>query len=153
MSQNKIIKKYQALVDSEGDTLARLLILASREISFLTLENFNKANQLQLTLSEFHLLQMLCLKGMTGTELAKRLDVSKQSIGQTVDELVAKGLVKKTQSSTDSRAKIISHSNKGFKVASLILDSSIEQEDLIAKKVGKKRFLETKKVLTELLTK
>jgi len=53
------------------------------------------------------------LDGTRITDLASRLDISKQAVGQIVDELEEMGMVERTVDPDDARAKLVRFSKKG----------------------------------------
>ena len=52
-------------------------------------------------------LQAVGVAGTTASELGRRLGVSKQAAGKTVDRLVRLGYVERLTSATDARAKVV----------------------------------------------
>jgi DNA-binding MarR family transcriptional regulator len=52
--------------------------------------------------------------GATITELAEHLDVTRQAAAQLVDELVAKGYVRRSRHPDDARARLITLTGKGW---------------------------------------
>src|SRR4051794_19972253 len=52
-------------------------------------------------------LQAIGTAGVTAAELGRRLGVSKQAAGKTVDRLVRLGYVERVASSSDGRAKLV----------------------------------------------
>ncbi|MBX3248928.1 MAG: MarR family transcriptional regulator [Myxococcales bacterium] len=53
------------------------------------------------------------LEGTRLTELARRVGVSKQAVGQLVDELEAMGVVERTPDPADGRAKLVRFTTRG----------------------------------------
>jgi DNA-binding MarR family transcriptional regulator len=146
-----IIGKYQKFVESEGEALVRLLDFVLTEAARETLIKFNSKSKIQLTPPQSKLMQMLCFNGMKGTDLAERLGVTKQAVGQTLRELETIGLIQKDTDSTDSRARIIKHTKKGIAVVALLVDVTMKLEQQQAVKIGKTRYREMKMVLTDML--
>lgn len=66
----------------------------------------------------------------TLTELAERLDVSKQALKKVIDEMHALGLVERRSHTTDKRAKLLTLSAAGLRAraAALATSSAIESE-------------------------
>ena len=60
------------------------------------------------------LLPHLDFEGIRLTDLAARVGVTKQAVGQLVDDLVALGMVERIEDPTDKRAKRIRFSRRGY---------------------------------------
>lgn len=147
-----VIGKYRKFVESDGEALVRLLDFVLTNVANETLIEFNSKSKIQLTPPQSKLMQMLCFNGMKGTDLAARLGVTKQAVGQIVRELETLGLIQKDTDSSDSRARIIKHTKKGFAVVALLVDVTMRLEQQRAAKVGKTRYREMKMVLTDMLS-
>jgi DNA-binding MarR family transcriptional regulator len=61
-------------------------------------------------------LQAIGIDGVTATELGRRLGVSKQAAGKTVDRLADLGYVDRTDDETDGRRKLIRLTARGIDV-------------------------------------
>ena len=64
------------------------------------------------------LLQQVSAEGTRQTDLAQKLSVSKQAIGQLVSELVGLGMVKRDPDPADARATLVRLPAKGQKAQS-----------------------------------
>jgi len=67
----------------------------------------------RLTRSSGDLLQYVDLEGTRSTELARRLGISKQAVGKTINELEEKGLLKRVADCADGRAFLVSFTDAG----------------------------------------
>ncbi|MGX9394000.1 MarR family winged helix-turn-helix transcriptional regulator (plasmid) [Nitrobacteraceae bacterium UC4446_H13] len=68
----------------------------------------------QLTLSHINLTRNLDEGGTRLTELARRAAMTKQSMGEMVDQVVRTGLIKKMPDPSDGRAKLVCFTKAGF---------------------------------------
>ena len=148
--KEKVLDRYRKIVDDQGDTLARLLVLTSNHITDEVLQSYNSKQVIKLTMPQYDLMQMLCLHGMNATSLATRLNITKQAVGQFVNELEKMGLIERCASPNDSRSKIIRHTKKGYRVVSDLIDSSIAVEEEVIKKIGIKSYKAFTKLLVSL---
>jgi DNA-binding MarR family transcriptional regulator len=74
--------------------------------------------------------------GLTLTELAGRLGVSKQAAQKVVDDMERGGLVERVPSSSDRRAKAIRLTKRGLKVRRTALAASHRMEAELRKDLG-----------------
>ena len=142
-----VIEKYQIFAKDYGDSLSRYLgriqvLLMDRLISEL-----KKKHKVELSHSQFHGLQSLCLKGMSQNDLAIRLGISKQALSQLIKDLVSQGLISKEIDPNDSRGRILKHTAKGKRVVSSLIDISIRVEEEFIKLTGKENYLILKDAL------
>ncbi len=92
--------------------------------------------------------------GIRLTDLASRVGVTKQAVGQLVDDLVAAGMVERVSDPTDKRAKRIRFSRRGY--AGLMQGLSVlrDIEASLKSALGARRmreFHETLKLVIEAL--
>lgn len=80
--------------------------------------------------------------GIRLTELASRVGVTKQAVGQLVDDLVALGMVERISDPTDKRAKRVRFSRRGHGALLHGLGVLSEIEAALAASVGKRRMRE-----------
>ena len=107
MERDVAIRKFQAFVEAEGETLGRLLFWAERQVLEKTLARVEDGGA--LTFAQISLLQQLCLGSTRLTDLARRMGLTKQAVGQIVDTLEQKGLVARLPDPADGRAKVIDY--------------------------------------------
>lgn len=89
--------------------------------------------------------------GTRATVLAERATVTKQAIGEVVDDLEARGYVKRVPDPADRRAKLIKLTRKGHKAISAAFEviGSIEEATLNA--VGVKDVQTARRVLETMI--
>ncbi len=61
-------------------------------------------------------MQAIGVDGVTASELGRRLGVSKQAAGKTVDRLTALGYVERTDDESDARRKLVKLTARGLDV-------------------------------------
>jgi DNA-binding MarR family transcriptional regulator len=70
------------------------------------------------------------LAGTRQTEIARRAGISKQAVGQLVDELVALGMLRRERDPTDGRALLVQFTDRGLEqlIAGFDVLDAIERE-------------------------
>ena len=86
--------------------------------------------------------------GIRLTDLAARVGVSKQAVGQLVDDLAAHGMVERVSDPDDKRARRIRFSRRGHAALLQGLGVLREIEDALAAAVGKRRMRELNETLS-----
>ncbi len=93
--------------------VGRMLLLARKD--FVNRLHVAMGNQLKdLPAAAAGMLPYIDLEGTRGTELARRMGVSKQAAGKAVRDLEASGLVTRVQDLSDARAFKVQFSAKGL---------------------------------------
>lgn len=96
--------------------LNELLVEIYRNIQILE-ESELKKNRLNLSISEMHLIELIVKEeGMTVSEIAQRLKVTKPSVTVAVNKLVQKGYCEKRRTEDDGRAVRVMLTQAGKKV-------------------------------------
>jgi len=81
----------------------------------------------------------LDFEGIRLTELAARVGVTKQAVGQLVDDLVEVGMVERVEDPTDGRARRVRFSRRGYAALMHGLGALREVEETLAAAVGRRR--------------
>ncbi|MCP4444251.1 MAG: winged helix DNA-binding protein [Myxococcales bacterium] len=94
----------------------------------------------------------LSLEGTRITTLAARMEISKQAVGQVVEELEQMGLVRRVPDPSDGRAKLVKFTAAGREgmLRGLGLLETIEQELAIA--LGEKQIQNMGRTLRKVLS-
>jgi DNA-binding MarR family transcriptional regulator len=90
--------------------------------------------------------------GMRLTELASLAGMTKQSIGEIVDDLASRGYVERFPDPADRRAKLIRLTKKGEKAQAIGLDLFASLEKRLAKRYGRDRVADLRALLEEVVT-
>ncbi|HWV38681.1 MAG TPA: MarR family transcriptional regulator [Vulgatibacter sp.] len=85
------------------------------------------------------LLPHIDLEGTNATELAARIGVSKQAVGELVDDLEAQGLLERVPDPRDRRAKLVRFTAKGRKGLLAGLAVLMEKEAEVAARLGERQ--------------
>lgn len=93
------------------------------------------------------LLPHLDFEGIRLTDLAGRVGVTKQAVGQLVDDLAVLGVVERLEDPTDKRAKRIRFSRRGYAALMHGLGVLRDLEAALASKVGPRRMRELHETL------
>jgi DNA-binding MarR family transcriptional regulator len=89
----------------------------------------------------------LDFEGIRLTDLAAKVGVTKQAVGQLIDDLAAAGLVERIADPEDSRAKLIRFSRRGHGALMHGLGVLREMQDALAITVGAHRMRELHEML------
>ncbi len=96
------------------------------------------------------LLPHIDAEGTRPSVLAGRLGVTKQAVGQLVDELVEMGFLERVRDPADARARLVRFSKRGRKSVSTGLDVLEAMEAELSEKIGDKRMIELRRALAAL---
>jgi DNA-binding MarR family transcriptional regulator len=66
-----------------------------------------------ITAADHAILRCVAQRSTTSTEIARKLGLSKQAIGKTVNALERRGFVVRTRSTVDQRVQVVSMTNEG----------------------------------------
>ena len=150
MEQQTVIDKFQAFVAAEGDTLLRLLFWAEQAVAQQLLAGLKERGYDDVSMAELRLMQQLCLSGARITELAERMKLSKQAIGQLIDSLEKKGLVVRSPDPEDRRAKTISYTTQGYQFIADVIDATLVVEQTISQLTGSENYQRLKSSLQQI---
>ncbi|MBX3212108.1 MAG: MarR family transcriptional regulator [Labilithrix sp.] len=101
------------LEGAKASSTLQLLFKAARLLDERAIERLRRRTRLPVRAAHTTLLPHIDLEGTRLTELARRLGVSKQAVGQLVDELVAMGLLERVADPADLRAKLVRFTKRG----------------------------------------
>jgi DNA-binding MarR family transcriptional regulator len=103
-----------------------------------------------LTASHARLLDQLPPEGARVTELATRIRITKQALGQLAGQLADRGYVEIVSDPSDRRAKLIRCTERGLRVRHAIRAAAAALEDRWRAQVGDGRYVVFREVLAEL---
>lgn len=140
-----------ALGAAKNASWAQLLFKCARLLNERALTLVQQRTKQPLRPSHTALFPHIDLQGTRPSVLAARLGISKQAVGQLVDQLVAMRLLEQVQDPVDARARLVRFSARGKKglFAGLAILGEIEAQ--LAASVGKSDVSHMHKTLLRLL--
>ncbi|HEX5983256.1 MAG TPA: MarR family winged helix-turn-helix transcriptional regulator [Solirubrobacterales bacterium] len=90
-------------------------------------------------------------EGLRLTEIAERANMTKQSAGEVVDDLVARGYVKRIPDPNDRRAKLICLTPQGEKAQAHGRRLFAEVEQSLGERFGQERIAQLRELLEEIV--
>lgn len=132
--------------------IGRLFQRAARGYSELALEKLRALGRYDgLTLFHTALISNLDVEGTRISLLAERAGVSKQAMGQVVDELEKDGLILRMPDPSDKRATLIKFTEKGWQFLQDAYHVKLEIEASYAAILGEEQFATLKSLLETLV--
>ena len=126
---------------SKRASVAQLLFKCARLVNERAIERANEEPQaIRLRKSHTNLFPHLDFEGVRITELARRLDISKQAISQTIAELELMDVVETIPDPSDGRARLARFTDKGKLAILQGLSVLREIETEIERSIGKAHF-------------
>lgn len=114
MGPKKYPDKYADKLESEkARSTLQLLFKAARLLNERAIAEVRSRTKRPVRVAHTTLLPHVDLAGTRLTDLARRLNVSKQAAGQLVDELVEMGMLERVADPADARAKLVRFSKAG----------------------------------------
>ena len=96
----------------------------------------NLAARSQVSAAHIHITRHLALEGSRLTELAQRAGMSKQAMGDLVDQCEAWGLVAREPDSRDARARVVRFTSTGLGWLQAFRDAVAQAETEFRSEVG-----------------
>lgn len=90
-------------------------------------------------------------EGLRLTDIAERANVTKQSLGEIVDDLVARGYVKRIPDPNDRRAKLICLTERGEEAQAHGRRLFAQIEKRLGERYGRKRVAQLRELLEEIV--
>lgn len=103
-----------------------------------------------LRMSHFRLLELVPPDGITITELASRLRMTKQGCGQFVAQLGESGHLRTVPDPADRRSRVVRRTARGTRLTRKVAARIAEIEADWARQVGQERYAEFRATLAEL---
>ena len=121
------------------DNIGRLLNNAVRRFEDRVLELMADAGYRDTRISHIHLTRNLDRDGTRLTELATRGGMTKQAMGELVDQCAGIGLVERTMDPADKRARIVKFTPRGFAWLELFRRAVDQAENEMRAELGETR--------------
>jgi DNA-binding MarR family transcriptional regulator len=143
-------KLLERLKTRKEASLAQLLFATARLYNERALERVRRRVP-SARLAHTRLFPHLDVDGTRQSELARRAGISKQAVGQLVDELVALGMLQRQPDPRDGRAQLVRFTDAGLAqlIAGFDVLDAIERE--LEAAVGAARLARLRRDLAELL--
>ncbi len=113
----------------------RVLALMARNVE-VPLALANLASRAQVNAAHIHITRHLALRGSRLTDLAQNAGMSKQAMGDLVDQCEAWGLVFRTPDPLDARAKLVMFTPTGLAWLQAFRDAVTQAEAEFRSEVG-----------------
>ena len=126
------------------------LMEVARDFQKGALEEYSRAGHRKLQSSHQAILTYLSLDGTRLTELAARASMTKQAMGQLVDEVERLGYVERIPDPSDGRAKIVRFTRKGRMLIKEGNGIGEEIQRKYASLIGENKLLRLRDLLDEL---
>jgi DNA-binding MarR family transcriptional regulator len=101
--------------------------------------------------SHFRVISSVPPEGISVTDLAERVGMTKQGCGQFVTGLVESGHLKVQQDPADRRVRLVRRTPKGRRLIAKVTARNLQVEEEWAARVGERRYRTFRKVLEELV--
>jgi DNA-binding MarR family transcriptional regulator len=118
---------------------SRLLYKAAWLFDQRILAIVNRSGFSDIRVAQLHLPRNLDIDGTRLTVLAKRAEMSKQAMGELVDQCEKMHLVERRSDPQDHRAKIVVFTPRGRRLIEAVRAAVEQAESEMAKKLGTKR--------------
>ncbi|NLG47107.1 MarR family winged helix-turn-helix transcriptional regulator [Gordonia sp. (in: high G+C Gram-positive bacteria)] len=135
-------------VDLPADELE--IVVALQALRRRLLDGYDETDFDGLRVSQLRVIHCVAHGGVSVTELADRLAMSKQACGQFVTELVATGHLSTRVSTDDRRLKVVDRTAAGERLVKAQHQHFLEVEAGLAAEVGPARYRTFRDVLDEL---
>jgi len=130
-------------------SIGRYLHNAARKFDARVLAILSEQGWEDVRLVHITLTRALDFSGTRLTELAKRAAITKQAMGELVDECERIGLVERTADPTDGRAKIVIFTPRGKRFMNAFRQALTTAEDEMTAQLGGERVGEIRQALAD----
>ena len=152
MSKSDPTEDVAAFEALKAANLGHLLLKAGRLTDELGLARLRELSGIQtLRPAHMRLLPHIALDGSRSTEIADKLGIPKQAVGQLVGDLVEMGTLERVPDPTDGRARLVRFTAAGMSSLVLGLGVLAGIEDDVTKQLGKERVARLKTHLGDVL--
>ncbi len=144
---------HQQLNDLREQHLGRLLLKTYRVFSSRAVEKLRQRGYEGLALAQMTLLMNIGVEGIRLTTLAKRIGVTRQAVGNLVDNLENRGYINRRADFTDKRAVIVALTDEGWRLIGDVVEVKMEIEAEYSEILGEGQMEMLRSGLTRLLEK
>lgn len=144
-------KKVLRVRPAENESLLESLFRAARLLGDAAQERAKKTGPSGLRVAHVTLLSRLSPEGVSQSDLAAEMGVTKQAVGPLVAELDKLGLVKRDKNPGDGRSQLVVLTREGQKAKSQSRSALEEIESDLGKELGQKGVSELNKALNRLV--
>jgi DNA-binding MarR family transcriptional regulator len=134
--------------DWRHDNTGRLLFDSTRRFQERVLSQVNSKGYPQMRIAHMAVTRHIDLTGTRIADLAVRAGITKQSMGEMIDQLEAMGFVDRVADRADKRAKIVAFTRAGRKLLDVIRKAVAVTERDIARRIGKGDVKQLRRALT-----
>lgn len=134
--------------DWRHDNTGRLLFDSTRRFQERVLAQVNSRGYPAMRIAHMAVTRHIDLAGTRIADLAVRAGVTKQSMGEMVDQLEAMGFVTRIADVADKRAKIVRFTPAGLKLLDVIRKAVAAGERDLALRIGSRAVAELRGALT-----
>lgn len=132
------------------EPLPRLLLRAYRAADEALGKDLAAVGPADVTPATWEVLAILPDHGVRAVDVARRLGMTKQAVGQVLQELEEQGLVERTRDPSDRRARLVRLTAGGRALVDHGEDALRAREDAWADELGVSRLLRLRRTLDEL---
>ena len=132
------------------NNIGQSLMEVARDFQKSALIKFADSGHDKLQVSHQAVLAHLSLEGTRLTELADKASMTKQAMGQLLDEVERLGYIERTPDPTDGRAKIVRFTPKGLQLIQLGTEIGDDIQERYAELIGNKKMQRLRDLLEEL---
>jgi DNA-binding MarR family transcriptional regulator len=140
--RSKSSVRFPADASWRRNNMSRLLHTANWLFDARILEYVNENGFPGLRMAHLHVPRNLDFEGTRITELAIRAEMSKQSMGELVDQCEAMGLVERAPYAEDARSKLIQFTTEGKRLIEVVERALASAEREMLALVGERRMEE-----------
>jgi DNA-binding MarR family transcriptional regulator len=131
------LKTKKSITAWRHANIGRLLNNAVRRFEARVLELMNERGHAETRIAQLSLMRNLDVEGTRLTELAKRASISKQAMGELVDQCTELGLVDRMADPADGRARIVKFTRAGLIWLDALRDAINVAESEMRDELGK----------------
>jgi DNA-binding MarR family transcriptional regulator len=146
-------RDWEALDALKRASVGQLLLKSARLLDERALERVNRAAGPRVTIRPAHtsLFPHIDQGGTRLTELARRLGVTKQAVGQLVGDLEEMGVVQRADDPVDGRAKLVRFTDRGIRAIEHGLGVLRGIESELEQRIGARRMRELHETLLDVV--